>query len=143
VIVHHQDARGTWWGIEGRPGGVGEVDLARYEGARYLNTNADQPRTDAERAAIAKLAFGLLGTGYDWVGGITADLDTALHMPDLAELLDKAWGWPSRPGQRPGHVVCSSAASWIYTALRLPCPKGGELTWPADWWAFNAGFAAV
>jgi len=30
VIVDHQDRQGTWWGIEGRPGGVGWVDLQRY-----------------------------------------------------------------------------------------------------------------
>lgn len=143
VIVHHQDAAGTWWGIEGRPGGVGWVDLANYEGTRYLNTNAAEPRTDAQRLAIAGMAVGLLGTGYDWVGGITADLDVALHMPDLAKLLDDAWGWhsPDKPGQRAGHVVCSSAATWIYTALTLACPKLGELTMPGDWWTFNHGLA--
>ena len=49
VIVHHQDAKGTWWGIEGRPGGVGYVDMARYLGTslvKYADSNAAEPRTE-------------------------------------------------------------------------------------------------
>jgi hypothetical protein len=67
AIVHHQDARKTWWGIEARPGGVGYVDMTMYLSsgpAAYANSNARQDRTDEQRALVAKGAEGMIGVGY-------------------------------------------------------------------------------
>lgn len=144
VIVHHQDAKGTWWGIEGRPGGVGYVDMAKYLSTslvKYADSNAAEPRTTDQRATIAKAAVGMLGVGYDWVGGIASDALDAFRLRDLAGLLDHWWGWkdPANPALRPAHVVCSSLAAWVYRNLGLACPPvtDEELCMPADWWDFN------
>jgi hypothetical protein len=142
VTVHHQDKNGVWWGIEGRPSGVGWVDMSSYFATRAqlraARGNVRQPRTDAQRAAVCKLMEGLLGTSYDWVGGIVADFDTALHAGELAKLIDHWWGWDNGAAQ-PAHVVCSSAAAWAYRNLGLVSPPVGnaELVTPADWWRFN------
>lgn len=148
VIVHHRDAAGTLWGIEGRPGGVGFTDMARYTGsalAKYGNSNGGLARTSLQSEAVCRSAMHLLGTPYDWRGGIAADGLLALHMGGLAKMLDKWWGWPDVCGTavRPGHVVCSSLAQWVYSRLGLPCPvlADNELCTPADWWEFNAAIA--
>jgi len=143
AIICRRDARGRWWAIEGRPGGVGWVDAGKYlhgKLARYGNSNAAQPRTGSQRTAIARTAAGLLGTGYDWVGGIAGDGLDDMHLTRLAALLDEWWGWtdPANPGAAPGHIVCSSAASWAYRTLGLPGPEGvTERIQPADWWRYN------
>lgn len=150
VIVHHRDKAGTLWGIEGRPGGVGYADMAKYTGSKlvkFANSNTGQARTAAQSLAVCQAAQGLLGVGYDWVGGIEADALSAMHLDALAGLIDHWWGWhdPAAPGTRPGHVVCSSLAAWVYRELHLPAPavKDAELTTPADWWAFNAAIPAT
>lgn len=144
VIVHHRDQAGTLWGIEGRPGGVGFVDMARYTNgvlAKYGNSNTALPRAAEQSEAICRVSKSLFGTPYDWFGGIGGDVLTALRMGDLAKMLDRWWGWNSPCGSavRPAHVVCSSLAQWVYSRLGLPCPKvaDGELTTPSDWWYFN------
>lgn len=149
VIVHHRDRAGTLWGVEGRPGGVGFVDMARYTGgvlAKYGNSNSALPRSPLLSDAVCKAAVSLLRTPYDWAGGIAADAAVALRFPELAKMLDRWWGWnePCGSAVRPAHVVCSSLAQWVYSRLGLPCPalQDGELCTPADWWAFNAGIAA-
>lgn len=143
VIVHHRDQAGTLWGIEGRPGGVGYVDMAKYlHGplAKYANSNTALPRTYQQSESVCNLAESMFGTPYDLFGGITADALLALHGKDLAKLLDKWWGWHDGTTLRPAHVVCSSLAQWVYLHLGLPCPKvaDAELCMPADWWAYNA-----
>lgn len=146
VIVHHADKAGTLWGIEGRPGGVGYVDMAKYTGsvlAKYANSNTALPRGLFQSDAVCTTAFRLLGTPYDWQGGIAADALVALHLGDLAAKLDTWWGWHDGTNLRPGHVVCSSLAQWVYAHLGLPCPKvaDAELCTPADWWAYNAAIS--
>lgn len=145
VIVHHADKAGTLWGIEGRPGGVGYVDMAKYTNSalvKYANSNTAVPRTEAESGAVCQAAMSLLGTPYDWRGGIAADAFEAFRLDGIAKLLDKWWGWPDVCGTalRPAHVVCSSLAQWVYVRLGLPAPKvaDAELCTPADWWAYNA-----
>lgn len=139
IIAHHRDKRSTWWGIEGRPGGVGWRALDYYLNNRHSehdNSNAWQTRTDEQRAMIARSAESLLGVGYDWAGGIIADTFGALKARELAGLADEWWGW--RAGERPGHVVCSSLASWVYGTLELPHPEvPGETTTPGNWWLYN------
>jgi hypothetical protein len=141
AIVHHRDIRKRWWGIEGRPGGVGWVDMAKYTRgpfAKFGNSNAAQPRTEAQRVTIATVASGLLGVGYDWAGGIFADGLDDMHLGSLAVLLDLWWGWADKSHQAPGHLVCSSAAAWVYRSLGLPRPAGtSERIQPSDWWDWN------
>jgi hypothetical protein len=148
VIVHHADKAGTLWGVEGRPGGVGQVDMAKYlRGplAKYANSNGALSRTAVQSTAICEAALSFLGTPYDWAGGIAADALNSLHLTDLTKALDKWWGWNADAGLRPAHVVCSSLAQWVYLHLGLPCPDvaDGELCTPADWWAYNAGIKAA
>jgi hypothetical protein len=152
LIAHHQDKDGIWWGIEGRPGGVGWVTTDKYLAdphihTRWNNSNASQARTEPQRAAIAKTAEGLLGVGYDWIGGIAADAFVSFRAGELAELIDDWWGW-NQGGPRPGHVVCSSLAAWTYDRLGLASPisgrpSGAELCTPGDWWKFNNAQAAA
>lgn len=141
IVVHHQDKNGVWWGIEGRPSGVGWANMAEYlttpKQLRAARGNPRQPRSAAQRQAVCKLMEGLLGTSYDWVGGIVADFDASLRAEDLAKLIDRWWGWNDGV-VRPPHVVCSSAAAWAYGKLGLGHPGGPqELVTPADWWDYN------
>lgn len=62
AVVHHQDAAGVWWAIEGRPGGVGYADARHYLSSRWSNDNIGQPKTDDQRAQIAAVAEGMLRT---------------------------------------------------------------------------------
>lgn len=134
VIAHHLDDAGVLWGIEGRPGGVGWVDVAVYSGP-YVFSNADQTKTQAQRAEVCELAKAALGTPYDWV----AILDDAADTLGLGEL------WPCRDygSQPPGHVVCSSLAAWIYGRVGLDHPAGAaRWSTPSDWtdWILRRGW---
>jgi hypothetical protein len=129
AAVHHIDSGGRWWGIEGRPGGVGWVDLARYDGA-IVASNAAQPKTEYQRRIICQAGEAMLGTPYDW-GAVVFDAAVALHLDGLYKLPD--WG-----PQAPAHVVCSSMWAWAYrerAGLAEP-NKPMVTTTPADWWEF-------
>ncbi len=135
VIAHHTDAAGTHWGIEGRPGGVGWVDLAVYDGP-YVVTNATQPKTPDQRAAVCAAAVGLLGTGYDWAA-IGMDTLDALHLDALWR--DHTWG-----DQPPAHVVCSALATWVYQHVGLASPRvPWRTSTPGEWtaWILEKGWA--
>lgn len=132
VVVDHADAHGTLWGIEGRPGGVGWVDVAGYfagVNGTYAVTNVHQPKTDAQRQAVCKVMRAMIGTPYDWEA-IEQDGFEDLHLPEL-------WGekWD---GLTPGHVVCSSVAAWAYHVATLSAPKTADMrhTEPSDWTEF-------
>lgn len=130
VVVHHQDPAGRWWGIEGRPGGTGEVELAKYP--HVTSSNADQPKTAEQRAEICTVMSGFLGTPYDWVG-IAADAMQALRIQPL-------WKSDDFGDLAPAHVVCSSVADWATEHVGLASPGGllgTRWTTPADWEAFN------
>lgn len=132
VIAHHQDAAGIWWGIEGRPGGVGWVDMRGYLTSPATVDNREQPKTDAQRATVADAMVAAIGTPYDWAG-IAAD---AAHDLDLPTLFAQDWHGQGAPG----HVVCSSLADWGYQHADLPHPDphdGGRFVQPADWAAFD------
>ena len=128
AVPHHQDAHGTWWGIEGRPGGVGWVDCSRYLADPATITNKGQPLTTAQRAGICAAMEKLLGGPYDWAAIVAdAEADLGIHMP----------GWdPSWHGSVPGHVVCSSAAQYAYLKAGAEAPEGDRGTQPADWVSF-------
>ncbi len=130
VMAHHVDAAGTWWGIEGRPGGVGWVDLATYP--HVTSSNIGQPKTAEQRAGLCAAGVALLDVAYDW-GAIVSDARQALH-------LDHLWRSKDFGDDVPAHVVCSSAWDWVYEHFGLPSPGGVDGTrWttPADWEAFN------
>jgi hypothetical protein len=125
VVAHHVDGAGTPWGIEGRPGGVGWADLRRYQASTWTLTNAAQPLTGAQRAAICAAMEKMLGTPYDWEA-IVADAASSLRL-DLP-------GWDaSWHGTVAGQLVCSSAAAYGYGKAGVPCPAGARAVTPADW----------
>lgn len=121
AVVHHQDSHGTWWAIEGRPGGVGWVDASGYLASRWTITNADQPKTPEQRSLIAKAMIAMIGTRYDW-DAIVDDGLTDLHL------------WAPRLGQVHGETVCSALAAYGYDRAKCLRPKGAErLVQPGDW----------
>lgn len=126
AVVHHRDAKGNLFGIEGRPGGVGWVDMRLYLNSRWTRSNALQPKTREQRKAIAQAMESLLKTPYDWVDGIGRDVCEAidpLYRPNPK--------WPTRGV--PGHVVCSSAADWAYGHVHLDSPQHDQDCTPGDW----------
>jgi len=128
IIASHRDGGGTFWGIEGRPGGVGWVDLAPWLANRWTISNAEQSKTDEQRTQIVTIAKGLLGTPYDWAG-IVADAMAAIDAPNLWRLRDFDAAGP------PAHVVCSSLAAYAYHKVGLAGPVAPLLraVTPADW----------
>lgn len=125
VAVHHRDDAGVLWGIEGRPGGVGCVDIARYDN-KYLVSNAKQAKTDEQRKEICTYAVAMLGTPYDW-DAIIKDALSVLHLEVL-------WASKDFGPLSPAHVVCSTLYSWIYSKVALKGPVTlGRWTEPADW----------
>lgn len=130
AVVHHRDANGVWWVVEGRPGGVGWADAHNYLASKYTTNNVGQAKTEAQREQIATVAQGMLGTPYDW-SGIVADAMKAVGVQDI-------WCQDWKGQGPPGHVVCSSLAAWIYqqTGLSFPTIHDTRMTTPADWEAF-------
>lgn len=127
VIVTHQTA-GVWFGVEGRPGGVGWADLTRYLNDPTTISNAAQPKTDAQRAAIVALVPEVLGTPYDW-SAIMRSAAADLHIP---ELFQRNWNDKGIPG----HVICSALADWMNEHVGLASPKPDQDCQPSDWVAF-------
>lgn len=128
AVVHHKDAKGTLWGIEGRPGGVGWADCSAYLSSPWTVTNADQPMTPGQRDAVCDTMEGLLGTAYDW---------SAIIADGMADLGMTVPGWdPSWHGTVPAHVVCSSSAAYAYAKAGARCPAGDRLVQPGDWDSF-------
>ena len=119
------------WGIEGRPGGVGWVDMRKYLKDKYTINNGQQPDLQlADGVKIAQDMEALLGTRYDWVA-ITDATRQALHLPDLFK---EDWHGEGVPGQ----MVCSSAAAYFYGEYGLKHPNEGDERHckPADWSEF-------
>lgn len=128
IIVHHMDERGSWQGIEGRPGGVGWVDLKERLGSPLTNANVLQPKTDAQRYLIATAAEALVNVPYDWA---TIAEHTAVALRLRRQAVRE---WPE--DEVPGHVVCSSYADWAYEKVGLSNPGGlsmTRMTTPAHW----------
>ena len=131
AVMHHTDAHGVPWCIEGRPGGVGWRDARDYLSDSRTVTNAAQPKTPAQREQVCALMVKMLGVAYDWQGGIAADAAMALNLPRI-------WA-PDENGKVPGHVVCSSLAAWGYdeAGLASPAPPAKwETVTPGDWRTF-------
>ncbi|HJQ47155.1 MAG TPA: hypothetical protein VJ870_12675 [Amycolatopsis sp.] len=130
AIVHHRDDAGVWWAVEGRPGGVGWADARTYLASAYTTNNVRQAKTADQRAQIATVAQGMLGTPYDWEG-IVADAMDAINVQDL-------WAQNWNGQGPPAHVVCSSLAAYVYQKVGLEIPTAHEprQTTPADWEQF-------
>lgn len=131
AIVHHRDAAGVLWGVEARPGGVGWVDMDNYLASPFTISNAEQPKTDEQRTAIAQAAESMLQTPYDWTA-IAADAMKAIRADRLWQA--KSYG----EGQVPAQVVCSSLADYLYAKVGLANPgmvdgDAVRFTTPADW----------
>lgn len=128
IIVHHKDERGMWQGIEGRPGGVGWVDMTERLQYPLTNANNEQPKTEAQRYLIAKAAEALVNVPYDWAA-IAEDTRIALRLRTRV-----VQEWPE--SEVPGQVVCSSFADWAYEKVGLANPGGREqtrFTTPGHW----------
>jgi hypothetical protein len=130
VVVHHVDDAGTLWGIEGRPGGVGWVDMSRVLRQPLSISNVEQPKTLRARALVCEAAEAALQRPYDWgaIGRAAAE----------AVRLDFLWAADEfkDDGTVPGGVICSALADWAYEHAGLPSPGGGQrtrYTTPADW----------
>lgn len=126
AVVHHKDAKGEWVCIEGRPGGVGPAPAAKYIASPFTINNVGQPKTDLQRAQIAKAMESLVGVGYDWAG-IALDTFNAVGI-DIPDKWKGTWDH--------AHVVCSSAADWAYEHVGMASPGRADRTQettPADW----------
>jgi hypothetical protein len=126
VLVHHEDAQGRLWGLEGKPGGVGWCTLDAYLNDGMTVNNCLQPgRTPAGRKAVCAAAMAMLGTPYDW-DAIADDTLRAFRLPDI-------WSRDWR-GKAPGHVVCSSYAAFLYEREGWARPHVADRdTEPGDW----------
>jgi hypothetical protein len=131
AVVHHYDSKGIWWGVEGRPGGTGWVDVRNYLASKWTVSNAAQPRTDAQRQMVATTVAQMLGSEYDWVG-IAADAVEDLNLPVLF-----CQNWNGKGA--PLHVVCSSLAAYAHrvAGLAKPAIRPDRFVQPADWAAFD------
>jgi hypothetical protein len=127
IVAHHVDEHGTFWGMEGRPGGVGPVDLTPWLRNPWTLTNAAQPKTVGQRNEIALAVAAADQRPYDWVG---IAVDAGRAVAPLWKMRD-CWG----PGI-PCHVVCSSLADWAYERVGLASPAADRFCTPADWAGF-------
>jgi hypothetical protein len=135
IIVHHWDSEhNSWVGVEGRPGGVGWVDITSRLSQPLTNANNQQEKSEGQRYLIAKAAESLLNVAYDWQA-IAEDARIAARM-----WLRAAEEWPD--DAVPGHVVCSSFADWAYEKVGLSNPGGNSqtrFTTPGHWDKFIIG----
>jgi hypothetical protein len=125
AIYHHTDDVGVQWAIEAAPGGVAwrkVADLGR------CMTNADQPKTEDQRAMIAAGVASMLKLPYDW---------TAIEADAFREIASSGVTWSMEwDGDRPPvHVICSSLASYWQWQAKLAGPHSWKTT-PMEWAAF-------
>lgn len=138
ALFTHYDSDGHPRGLEGRPSGFGWVNLETYLKRSDTVTNAAQPLTDEQRAHITSTAVAMVGIPYDWEA-ILAFAAGAARLPFLPH------EWPE--DGVPSHVVCSSAADYLYESAGAANPGGYVKTRgtdPADWsmWITRKGWLA-
>jgi hypothetical protein len=128
AIAHHFDSAGALWVVEAEPGGVRMASGAGYLADARTISNVGQPKTPAQRAAIAATAEAFLGRPYDWAA-ISADGGNVFRLTDpfVHEWL---------PSTVPARVVCSSLASYVYAKVGLAEPVGGRFCTPGQWAKF-------
>jgi len=130
--ITHQDQKTLrWWGIEGRPGGVGWVDATPYLSSPVTVSNQRQPLDTRQQAGIVAALKLALGTPYDWEV-IAEEAERDLH-------LKSTWSNTSAWGDTvPAHVICSSLLVWGYKRNGADYPKNTDPghEQPADWVQF-------
>lgn len=122
AFVHHVK-NGVVWGIEGRPSGVGWVEMARYFTgplAKYTMTNWRQPKSTKERDKVCRLLEGALGAEYDWVSIAEDVLQDLADRREFPKLMDH-W-WRDAQGTE-AHYVCSTLGAYAYNHADLPGPN--------------------
>lgn len=130
--LSHQDPKTQrWWGIEGRPGGVGWVDATPYLLSPLTVSNQRQPLDTGQQAGIVEALKLALGTPYDWEA-IRDEAERDLHLISLWADTDN-WG-PAVPA----HIICSSLLAWGYKRNSADYPRQVDVrhTQPADWVSF-------
>jgi hypothetical protein len=125
AIYHHTDEAGVPWSIEAAPGGVA---WRRVDELGRVMTNADQPKTDDQRAIITTGMLSMLKMSYDW---------TAIEADAWRDLADSGVTWDMEwDGHRPPlHVICSSLASYLQWQAKLAGPHSWRST-PMEWAEF-------
>jgi hypothetical protein len=134
AVLIRQDAKGTWWALEGRPGGVGWADATRYLNSKLTISNQKQPLDTGQRGVICEVMNKLINTSYDW-DAIVGDGFRDLHLP----ILPDPWAEKmSKNGLVSGHVVCSSAAVFAYAVAHAAYPTYTDAAHeePSDWVKF-------
>lgn len=133
AVLTHKDAKGTWWALEGRPGGVGWADATGYLNNKYTISNQKQPLNPSQRGIICSAMQGLINMKYDWVA-IVGDGMRDLHLPVLPD----PWAVKDKSGIISGHVVCSSAAIYAYAKAKASRPDYTDDAHiePSDWVKF-------
>lgn len=131
AMMHHYDSQGVPWGLEGKPGGVGWVDMRGYIASPFTVNNCAQPgRSAMQRSQAATLEVSMIGTRYDW---------QAIGGDGLMDLHVRLWNnQEDFHGLKPGAVVCSSFGAWVYERMSWPHPDTGteRVCQPADWELF-------
>ncbi len=130
AIVTHRDDTGRWRAVEGRPGGFGWANVETYCAHADTVVNVGQPLTDAQRQQVAVRAVEMVGIPYDWSAIIGFAATTAGLRFVPAE-------WPD--DGVPSHVVCSSAADYLYESVAADNPGGYTQTRgtdPSAWASF-------
>lgn len=125
AVFHHVDDAGVKWAIEAQPTGVA---WRRIDTLGRVMTNADQPKTDQQRATIITGVYSMLKMPYDI---------PAIEAAAFRDLADSGVTWDMEwDGFRPPvHVICSSLASYWQWQARLAGPHSWRST-PLDWAEF-------
>lgn len=137
IVFSHVDEAGTWWGIEGRPSGVGQVEIAPWLARKSTLTTEYQLMTEAQGLIVVHGVDAMRGTRYDWPAIIQDAMDT-IGAPEL-------WSMREYDGVKgvPVHVVCSSLAAFWRMTAGLPTPKPVAGKWrrvtPTQWAKFILG----
>ena len=129
IVFTHTDLQGRYWGIEGRPGGVGWAEL-RKRNDNWTLTNVDQPKDALQRSKIVETMKELLGTKYDYSAYIEIALQTMGITTQWTDF---------RKNDVPTHVICSAVADYVYEDVGLANPGGMKVTrftTPVEWAEF-------
>lgn len=138
AVIDSMQDNGIYVAIEGRPGGVGRVDAARYFTHPYdafAVTNWDQPKTREQRETVVRVMRQMLNVSYDWEA-IAQDALVDLGIPAL--WLER-WRDPHNGNlTSPAHVVCSSLAAWGYhrAGIKAPAQEDMRHIEPCNWTEF-------
>jgi len=136
IIVHHKQPNGDWIGLEGKPGGVGWINITQRKVLKspWIVTNAKEPKLEKQRYLVAKAAEKLIGVQYDWMG-IMQEAVVWAPPKRVTTFINRKWGDAEHP---PEQVFCSNYADWCYDFVGLPSPGAlfDRNVTPNDWAQF-------